>query len=198
VLFIPTTFTYGYRHSVAEIRYRGCKRIRLMGRSLLFTFHNDGSEQFPYIGRKERRKLRTIVDALDLEAGPAEAPRMTYLCACCRSAVPKNSASCPQCGLPFWTADKAGKMALLIPGGGYFYMGNTLYGVAAGVLELLLAILLGLAIMDMIQGLRGSLLAAFLLGTALAGIKAVSFFHSQELAQGCFPILGRMPQAKSR
>ena len=43
-------------------------------------------------------------------------------------------------------------MALLIPGGGYFYMGNTLYGVASAIMELLLAFLLILSVVDMYQG----------------------------------------------
>jgi len=196
VLFVPTTFTYGYRHSVAEIRYANCKNIRVIGQSLRFNFHNEGFEQFPYIGRKERRKLRAVLSGLDLGAGPTEAPHMTYLCARCGAAIPDASASCPRCRLRFWTAAEAGKMALLIPGGGYFYMGNTLYGVAAAALELLLAVLLVLSVVDMAQGLKGSFLAVILLGTALTGIKAVSFFHSQDLVQGRFPAMGQLPSIK--
>jgi len=198
VFYIPTTFTYGYRYSLAEIRYANCKSIQVIGRSLLFMFHNGGFEQFPYIARKERRKLRTFVGNLALGARrPTGLQNMTYLCARCGTAILNNSESCPKCRLRFWTAAKAGKMALLIPGGGYFYMDNILYGVAGAILELLLAVLLFLSLGDMYQGFKGSFLAVILLSMALAGIKAVSFFHSQDLVQGCFPVMGRLPSVKS-
>ena len=122
---------------------------------------------------------------------------MTYLCARCGTAIPNNSGACPKCRLRFWTAAQAGKRALLIPGGGYFYMDNTLYGVADAILELLLAVLLVLSVVDMYYGFKGSVAAAILLSMALAGIKAVSFFHSQDLVKGCFPVMGQLPPIKS-
>jgi hypothetical protein len=197
VLYIPTTFTYGYRYSIAEIRYANCKSIQVIGRSLVFMFHNGELEQFPYIGRMERRKLQAFVGNFTPGVSPTGSHNMTYLCAQCGTAIPNNSASCPKCRLQFWTAAKAGKMALLIPGGGYFYMDNTLYGVASAILELLLAVLLILSLVDMYRGFKGSVLAVILLSMALAGIKAVSFFHSQDLVQGCFPVMGRLPSIKS-
>lgn len=197
VLYIPTTFTYGYRYSVAEIRYANCKSIQVIGRSLVFMFPNGGFEQFPYIARKERRKLRAVVGNFALGGSPKGSQNMTYLCARCGAAIPDNSASCPKCRLRFWTAAKAGKMALLIPGGGYFYMSNTLYGVASAILELLLAVLLILSVVDMFHGFKGSVLAVILLSMVLAGIKAVTFFHSQDLLQGCFPDMGQLPSVKS-
>jgi len=197
VFYIPTTFTYGYRYSVAEIRYANCKSIQVVGRSLVFMFHNGGFEQFPYIGRKERRKIRAFVGNVALGVNPTGAQNMAYLCARCGATIPSNSALCPKCRLRFWTAAKAGKMALLIPGGGYFYMDNTLYGLASAILELLLAVLLILSGVDMYRGFTGSVLAVILLSMALAGTKAVSFFHSQDLVQGCFPVMGQLPSAKS-
>ena len=75
-------------------------------------------------------------------------------------------------------------------------MGNTLYGVAGAILELLLAVLLILSLVDMYQGLKGSVLAAILLSLALAGIKAVSFYHTHDLVRGCFPVFGQLPTIK--
>ena len=197
VLYIPTTFNYGYRYSVAEIRYANCKSIQVIGRFLVFMFHNGRSEQFPYIGRKERLKLRAVISNFALGVNPSGSQKMTYLCGRCGGAIPNNSLSCPKCRLRFLTTAKAGKMALLIPGGGYFYMGNTLYGVASAIMELLLAFLLILSVVDMYQGFKRSVLAAILLSMALAGIKAVSFFHSQDLVKGCFPVMGQLPPVKS-
>jgi hypothetical protein len=197
VLYVPTTFTYGYRHSVAEIRYANCKSIQVVGRSLVFIFLNGEFEQFPYIGRKERLKIRAFVGNVSLGVKPAGRQNMAYLCARCGVAIPNNSASCPKCRLQFWTPAKAGKMALLIPGGGYFYVDNTLYGVASAILELLLAVLLILSVVDIHRGLKGSVLAVILLSMALAGTKTVSFFHSQDLAQGCFPAMGQLPSIKT-
>jgi hypothetical protein len=197
VIYIPTTFTYGYRYSVAEIRYANCENIQVIGRSLVFMFHNGGFEQFPYIRRQERRKLQALIGKFAFGMNPAESQTMTYLCARCGVAIPNNSASCPKCQLRFLTATKAGKMALLIPGGGYFYMNNTLYGFASAIMELLLAFLLILSMVDMYQGLKGSVIATILMSTALIGIKVVSFFHSQDLVQGCFPVMGQFPPLKS-
>lgn len=197
VFYIPTTFTYDYRYSVAEIRYANCQRIIVSGRSLLFVFHNGAVEQFPYIARRERRKLRALVGNLALAAGsPNGSQNLTYLCARCGAPIPGASASCPNCRLRFWSAAQAGKMALLIPGGGYFYMHNPLYGIAAALLELLLVILLVLSWTDLYHGLKGSIPAVILLSLALAGVKAVSFFHSRDLLQDCFPIMERRPSAR--
>lgn len=197
-LYIPTTFTYGFRHSVAEIRYASCKRIDVVGSSLVFTFHSGGLEKFPYIGRKERRKLRALSGSFALGGSRTGSQKLTYLCARCRAAVPKNSALCPKCRLRFRTAATAGKMALLIPGGGYFYMNNPLYGVADAIVELLLSVLLILSVMDVYRGLPGSVPAVILLSMVLGGVKAISFFHSQDLLQGCFPAMGQLSAAKSQ
>ena len=76
-------------------------------------------------------------------------------------------------------------------------MGNTLYGVAGAILELLLGVLLILSGIDIYHGFKGSLMAVILLSVALAGVKAVSFYHSQDLAQGCFPVMGQLPSVKA-
>jgi hypothetical protein len=195
MLYIPTTFTYGYRHCLAEIRYANCKSIQVIGRSLTFFFHDGESVKFPYIGWKERRKLRSLLGSAP-GAKPTGSQNMTYLCARCGAAIPDNHASCPKCRLRFRTPAKAGRMALLIPGGGYFYMHNTLYGVAAAILESLLAVLLILSALDLYRGFKGSILAVALLGLTLAGIKTVSVFHSQDLVKGCFPVMERLSSAK--
>jgi len=197
MLYIPTTFSYDYRQSVAEIRYVNCDAIHVAGRSLVFVFHNGQYEHFHYIGRSECRKLQAIADNLFLGEGPAGTEGMTHLCARCHVAVPDSSASCPQCRLQFKTAGKAGKMALLSPGGGYFYIGNTLYGVATAILELLFAVLLAIAAMDVNQGLKGSVLALIVLIMVLSAVKTVSFFHPRELVQGCFPAKGQLSPVKS-
>ena len=188
MFYVPTTFTYDYRQSVAEIRYFNCRAAHLIGQTLIFTFHNRNCQQFQYIGRGERRKLRSVVTSLPLGKDPAGMDSMTYLCVRCKTAVPEGSASCPECRLQFRTADRAGRMALLIPGGGYFYTGNTLYGVAFAILELLFTVLLVLAAFDVHEGLKGSMPAVILLLTILSALKAISFSHSRELTQGCFPV----------
>ena len=83
-------------------------------------------------------------------------------------------------------------MTLLIPGGGYFYIDNTLYGVATAIIELLFAALLAIAAMDVSQGLKGSVLALIGLIMALSAVKTISFLHSRVLAQGCFPAQGQL------
>jgi len=199
VFYIPTTFTYGYRYCLAEIIYQDCKSIEMLGRSLVFQFHNGESKRFPYIGRKERRKLKRLAGRLAPgKNSKAKGSRtMTYLCSRCGAAVPDKVASCPKCRLRFSTPAAAGKMALLVPGGGYFYLHNTLYGVAGAILESLLLVLLIMASTDMYHGFRGSIPAVVLLGLALAGIKTISFYHTQGLVEGCFPVMGRLPSMKS-
>jgi len=197
VLYIPTTFTYGYRYSVAEIRYTNCESIQVIGRSLVFIFNNGGFEKFPYIARKERRKMRAVIDSLVLGGPPGGSQNLTYLCARCAAAIPDDSAACPQCRLRFRTAEKAGKLALLIPGGGYFYMGNTLYGFASAILEVLFAGMLILSIVDMYHGSKGGIPAVILLGMTWIGIKAITFFHAHDLLHDCFPIMKQPPPLKS-
>jgi hypothetical protein len=196
VFYIPTTFSYGYRYAVAEIRYGNCKSIQVIGRSLVFMFHKGGFKKFPYIRREERRKVKALVEKLILGMNPSGTQNMTCLCARCHTSIPNNSAYCPKCRLRFWTSAKAGMMALLAPGGGYFYINNTLYGFASAIMELLLTTLLILSVIDMYQGFKGSVLTAAMLCMIFAGIKAVSFFHSRDLAKGCFPVMGQLSSVK--
>jgi hypothetical protein len=188
LFYIPTTFDYDYRHSVAEIRYADCRAVHLIGSTLEVTFHNRNVQQFQYFGRGERRKLKSIFKDIPLGKGPTGVDSMNYLCVRCKTAVPQGSASCPECRLQFRTADRAGKLALLIPGGGYFYTGNTLYGIAFAILELLFIVLLVMAVFDVRDGLKGSTMAVALLVIILSGLKVISFSHARELSQGCFPV----------
>lgn len=188
LIYVPTTFTYGYRYSLAEIRYASCKSIQVNRFSLILGLSSGVVERFPYINYKERRKIEAVIEKVPLGEGPKRAAAMTYLCARCGTAVPNNSDACSKCRLRFRTPGKAGVSALLIPGGGYFYMGNVLYGFASAVIELLIGVLLIWSLLDLRQGFKGSIWAATLCGLVLIGIKTISFYHVRGLLQGCFPV----------
>ncbi len=193
LIYIPTTFTYGYRYSLAEVRYASCKSIQVNRSSLVLELSSGVIERFPYINRKERRKIEAVIAKVPLGEGPKRATSMTYLCARCGAAILNNSDCCPKCRLRFRIPGKAGLMALLIPGGGYFYIGNTLYGFGSAILELIVDVLLIWSLFDLRQGFKGSVWAATVCGLVLIGIKIVSFYHVRGLLQGCFPVRKDLP-----
>jgi hypothetical protein len=100
-------------------------------------------ERFFRMSWQDTKKLRLLLGVLvpqtpglSIPAAPG-APGFVSLCPKCLAALSPDLYRCAQCGLLFKNEKSLLARALLIPGGAYFYTGQTLLGVLAGLVEVL-------------------------------------------------------------
>jgi hypothetical protein len=143
LLHIPIRMGGSRTGSISQILYDDCAKIWLKGRQLMIRYKTGETERFPYIGRKEKKKIRAIIDNLPIR--PKEAGKLkgrVYVCPGCAANLASDASSCPSCNLSFKRGLMAGLWAALLPGGGYFYNRYALPGVLAGLAEIVAATLL--------------------------------------------------------
>jgi len=146
ILHIPATANYSYNNSIAQVAYRGCQSIELKGGTLIVQFERAGNgkiEKFKAIASSERRKIRSLLKKKILIAGtigPLSA--RIHLCPRCTGKLAAGQKRCEKCQLQFKSKLNAALSALLIPGGGYFYIRQYLLGFLDALLEIGLAVLI--------------------------------------------------------
>ena len=141
LLHIPTTWTFDYRGSIAQILYQDCRRLYVKGGRLVAEYHNGRTEKFLYIPRPDRQVIEHLQLPLSEAGRPSENPQRNHVCPNCTQVLPARTATCPSCGLEFKNRNKALTWSLLLPGGGYFYTGHPLVGIGDALGETYLVIL---------------------------------------------------------
>lgn len=109
----------------------------------MIRYKTGDTERFPYIGRKEKKKIRAILENLPIR--PKEAGRLkgrVYICPSCTGNLEAGASSCPSCNLSFKRAWMASLWAVLLPGGGYFYNRYVTSGMLIGLAEVIAATVL--------------------------------------------------------
>ncbi len=174
--------------AIAQIMYSDCSQINLKGRSLIIEYKNGREEHFHYMGRKEKRKLKKLLESIAL--APKEAGRLNqrvYLCPSCTNVLDTGKPVCPTCRMAFKSGLKAKLRSLLIPGGGYLYSRHTLPGIAIGLLEtvLLSYLFFNLAALNARIPVNFGMMTLF--GAIYIIEKFITAFHSQQLTQAFIP-----------
>jgi hypothetical protein len=188
ILHIPTRFDGTPFGAVSQIWYEDCAQLRLKGRTLVVKYKNGSEEQFPYIGRKERKKLKTLIDAIQLKpkaAGNLNA--RVNLCPSCTNILDAQSPICPTCKLEFKSGFQAKLRSLLIPGGGYFYNRHTVFGAVLGIMEIALMTKLILDGIALKQGFSVDLGWMAVTTFALIAEKLISAYHTERLTKKFIP-----------
>jgi hypothetical protein len=139
ILHIPATANYDYRNSIAQIAYGGCHSIELKGGTLVVQYDKAGTtktEKFTAIAVPERRKIRSLLKKkIPLTATRSQLSSRIHLCPRCTSMLAAGRKRCEKCQLQFKRKSVAAIIALLVPGGGYFYIRQYLLGVLNALLE---------------------------------------------------------------
>ena len=144
IFHIPTTSSFDYRESVAEIRYGDLESIAQKGSRLKIAYKSGVKELFLYVRRSERKKIRALLQATESHGSSGTAGNRVHLCPKCTHVLEADRFDCPGCGKEFKSRTKARKLSLWLPGGGYFYTGHPYLGIIDAVIELLfLAIIIG-------------------------------------------------------
>jgi hypothetical protein len=163
----------------------------MKGRTLHVDYKNGRQEAFPYLGRQEKKKLRTLLAGLTLS--PKEAGQLksrVHLCPSCTHILQPGGRMCETCKMKFKTPFKSKLYSLLIPGGGYFYSRFKFIAVLAGLIETALMTVLVLQGLAMHRGMPLALHWVALPAFALVLEKFVMAYHTQTLIQNVVPEKG--------
>jgi hypothetical protein len=188
ILHIPTRFNSSPFGAISQIWYEDCAQLRLKGRTLVVKYKNGSEEQFPYIGRKEKKKLKTLLAAIELKpkaAGNLNA--RVNLCPSCTNILDAKSPVCPTCKLKFKSGFQAKLRSLLLPGGGYFYNRHAVLGTMLGIAEIGLMTKLILDGIALNQGFSVDLGWMAVAIFTLIAEKLISAYHTEQLTRKFIP-----------
>ena len=119
-------------------------------------------------------------------AAPAAGSARHFLCPRCRRRWAGDQ-TCAQCRLPFKNRRLGFWMALLAPGGGYFYTGHLWLGIGDAVAEMFLLVLVLLGVGGMVMG-EADAAGVAVVGAALLGIeKLISVYHTRHFLAEALP-----------
>lgn len=187
IFHIPTKKDFSYRYSIATIQYTDCRSIRMKGSKLVVDYKNGSSETFLYIRRSERKKLKILLTTVSLEGSPGKSPKRTYRCPRCTNELQPDKYVCSKCGLEFKRKDEANKIAIIFPGGGYFYTRHPWLGMGDAFVETALMIGVIFSLVDFINHVTDSGIALFIFSIFLIIEKAISVFHSNHFIKEYIP-----------
>jgi hypothetical protein len=188
LLHIPNRFKGNGESSISQIMYEDCAKIQLKGRQLIIYYKNGYIERFPYIARKEKKKIKALLANLPLR--PKEAGNLkgrVYLCPSCTNTLEYGVFTCQACNLGFKSSRQARMWAVSLPGGGYFFTRYPILGSLVGLIE---TIAIGFLIFQTIAAAKGhdpniGMLTA--VTVALVVEKILATFHSGILAADFIP-----------
>ena len=188
ILHLPARIDHFSPSAISQILFEDCARIEIKGRALVMHYKTGKQEMFPYINRRERPRIKSLLKKITLE--PKEAGKLhgrAYLCPSCTQVLEEKTTVCSACKLQFKSVVQAKVRALLIPAGGYFYNNYPVFGFAVGILESMLLAAFVFQWSHYHSGTPVNLGVMLLLGGALIIEKIIACFHSQKLTQELIP-----------
>ena len=189
ILHIPTTSTYNYQNSIAQVAYAGCQSIVLKGANLIVQYvgASKKTEIFKGIAVSERKKIRSLLQKkIPLSGTQGHLSARIHLCPRCTRTLALIKNKCKKCRLPFKSTFISVLSAMFIPGGGYFYVRQPLIGCLNAILELALIGLLVNLIFEwrqniLIEPIQLLPIAAFIY------VKIASIIHSNHFIKEFIP-----------
>jgi hypothetical protein len=144
ILHFPTRLNFKPKASMAQIVYGDIAEANVngfFGRALSLKYRSDKKETFNYVEATEFKKLKTLLPVVSKGGQPSEVGERHHLCPRCQARLLARKYTCSTCRLQFKDGERAIKMSLLYPGGGYFYTGHPLLGLGDAITEGILLIL---------------------------------------------------------
>ena len=145
IIHVPTTSSYGYKNSIAQVAYAGCQSIELKRGNLIAQFAGAGKKivKFAAIALPERKKIRALLKTKLPHAGTkVQLAGRIHLCPRCTGELVEGKYVCEKCRLKFKSKVVAAISSIIFPGGGYFYIRHYLLGFLDALVELVLLALI--------------------------------------------------------
>ncbi|MGD9042458.1 MAG: hypothetical protein PVG06_02035 [Desulfobacterales bacterium] len=188
IFHVPTTPGYKFKNSIAQIQYEGCRSITLKGGTLVVEYAQFGKvEKFKAIGLSERRKIRGLMKSKPLSGTKTKLGRRFHLCPQCTHPLLTGKYACESCGLKFKNKIIAYIIAILFPGGGYFYTRHYLIGVLNAIVEIFLVAYIVLILKGVLIWGEGLISYPPLLAAIFVVVKIISVIHSTHFIEEFIP-----------
>jgi hypothetical protein len=193
ILHFPTRMNFAPKASIAQILYGDiaeAKASGFLGRVLKLKYRTGKKEHFNYIQASEFKKLKATLPSLPKESQPSEAGERHHLCPRCQARLLKERFACPNCHLKFKDGERALRLSLLYPGGGYFYTKHPFLGIGDAFVEGALLIVVILALFNLLTGAGGAdeWISLIVFGGILAVEKAVTIYHAKHYVNEYIPL----------
>ncbi|MEJ2284378.1 MAG: hypothetical protein P8X85_12370 [Desulfobacterales bacterium] len=189
IIHLPTTTSYKYKNSLAQIAYAGCQSITLKRGTLVVQYANSGpSEKFKAIGAQERKKIRALLKKhIPLSGTQAQLAGRIHICPRCARRLVENKYECSKCQLSFKSKLMAAFLAIILPGGGYFYVRQFLIGALDAVLEIFLLIWSILLLRDFYNQAPVNTIYLVVIPALYLYIKITAIIHSNHFIADFIP-----------
>jgi hypothetical protein len=188
IFHVPTTANYKYKQSIAQIAYDGCQSISLKGGTLIVQYAKFGRmEKFKAIALSERKKIRALLKRKPISGTKAQLGERFHLCPQCARPLSAGKYVCASCGLKFKNKILAYMLAILFPGGGYFYTRHYLVGLLNAVVEIFLLLYIAVTLKDVLNKIEGSLIHLLMLGAVFLVVKIIAVIHSTHFIEEFIP-----------
>lgn len=188
ILHVPATANYRYRSTLSQIPYGSCQQIGINRKALAVTYKSTGAgEKFFSLAGKEKKKIAGLLKKVGAVSPGHFPPGRTHLCPRCAQPLTRAKYRCKGCGLKFKTGMMATLLALLLPGGGYFYLRQYFLGAAAAVVELVLVLQTVLSLQDVLAGLQSAYGWLVPAAGLLLLVKTLAAVHARTLVEEFVP-----------
>ena len=188
IFHIPTKQDYSYRNSVARILYPDCNSVQTKGRNLVIEYKNGDKEKFLLIARNEKRKIKVLLPTISLDGAPSPIQKRVHLCPACTKELEEERYICVNCNLKFKDKETAKKIAIIYPGGGYFYTGHPFLGISDAIVEIMFIIGVITSLFDAINVVEGSGYFLLFYAMMLAFEKTITVYHSNHFVEEYIPV----------
>jgi len=188
IFHVPTTPNYKFKNAIAQIRYDGCRSITLKRGTLVVQYEKSGKlEKFRALALSERRKIRALLKSRPLLGTKTKLGERFHLCPQCTHPLSAGKYVCESCQLKFKNKIAAYIIAILLPGGGYFYTRYYLIGLLNAIVEIFLLAYIVVVLEDVANKVEGSMLYLTLLGAVFLFVKIISVIHSTHFIEEFIP-----------
>ncbi len=188
IIHVPTTPNYKFKQSLSQIYYAGCQSIELKGGTLVVQYtKSEKIEKFKAIGLSERKKIRALLKRVPPSGTKSQLGERFHLCPQCTRPLSAAKYACESCQLKFKNKIVAYILAILFPGGGYFYTRHYLLGLLNAVVEIFLLLYIAMTVEGMLGKVEGSMLYVLALGAIFLAVKAISVIHSTHFIEEFIP-----------
>ena len=188
IFHVPTTPNYKFKQSLSQIYYAGCQSIELKGGTLTVQYAKFGKmEKFKAIALSERKKIRALLKRKPVSGTQNTVGERLHLCPQCTRLLTAAKYVCESCGLKFKNKILAYILAILFPGGGYFYTGNYLIGLLNAIVEIFLLAYIAVILQDVHNKVEGNMGKMLVLGAIFVAVKVISVIHSTHFINEFIP-----------
>lgn len=188
IFHVPTTPVYNFRQSISQILYVDCESVSLKGGTLSVQYAKSGiAEKFKAIALSERRKIKALMKRMPLSGTQSKFGRRSHLCPRCTTLLESGKYTCAACRLKFKSKVAAYILAIIFPGGGYFYTRHYFIGLLNAIVEFFLIGYFYLIWQDVINKPENRMIHLTGLAAIFVIVKIISSIHSSHFTEEFIP-----------